>query len=97
MSFITVSDHAKERGIQRFWLNSQQLRDMAEQAVTEGYSINDAPTKEISQYLQQKAGDNNAYGYAGYIFILSEHMVLITTFRMPMRLLKQLEPDKNIA
>jgi len=83
MSFIRLTDHAKQRALERYLFRPKQLRRMAEKAIMEGFSYNDAPTKKIARYLRKKAGENKAYAYGGYVFILSPSLVLITTFRIP--------------
>lgn len=88
--FVRLTDHAKQRALQRFWINAERLREMAERAVTGGYSIADAPNAKIRRYLRRKAQGSKIYVWGGYIFIFNEQMVLITTYRMPGHLLRSL-------
>lgn len=98
MSFIRLTDHAKERALQRYWIAPQRLTEMAEKAVTLGYSIADAPNDKIKRYLKRKARGKNIYVSGGYVFILKpqgEHLLLITTYRLPERLLRSLPRVKT--
>lgn len=82
--FIHLSNHAKEQAWKRYRLNEDNLLELAHKAVMYGYSINDAPNKQIKKYLllKQKQG-TIVYVYSGYLFIFSKGFLLITTWRMP--------------
>lgn len=89
--FVAITDHAKKRSLRRFGILPAKLKELAQKAIIEGYSTGDAPSEKIGKYLQRKIkGNRKAYGYQGYIFIYSEDLVLITTFRMPRYLLLSL-------
>lgn len=83
---IHLTEHAKYRAIRRYMMPPEKLEEFAYKAVTEGYSIGDAPSPEIREYLERKIkGGNKAYVYSGYVFIFSvgARLRLITSFRMP--------------
>jgi len=83
---IHVTDHAKKRALQRFYMTPERLSEFAYKAFTEGYSYNDAPSKEIKRYLKGRIEyDRNLYVYSGYVFVfeVDKRIRLITAFRMP--------------
>lgn len=90
MSFITLTDHAQTRALTRYWISKQRLLELAEKAVTAGYSIEDAPNPKIKRYLTRKARDKKIYVHGGYVFIFNNEFVLITTYRLPDHLLRSL-------
>lgn len=82
--FVILTNHSKEQAIKRFCLPENKLKEMAQRAITEGFSINDAPSPKLKGYLKRKARTGSkVYGYSGYLFVFSEDLVLITTFRIP--------------
>lgn len=84
--YIKLSQHAKDMALKRYYLGEDRLIDLADRAVREGYSIVDAPSKEIRKYLKKKVhGGKVVYVYSGYIFIFGvedDCLRLVTTFRM---------------
>lgn len=70
--------------------------EMAEKSVMQGYSFGDAPSEKIARYLERKADrDRKPYVYGGYVFIFSAEFVLITTWRLPHRLLLTLKREQT--
>lgn len=86
-NFIHITDHASKRAIQRFMMTPDRLKKLASMAITEGYSINDAPSVELRKYLKgSRKEDRKVYVYSGYLFVFKEgyhKMHLITAFRIP--------------
>ena len=91
MSFVKLTNHCIEQAHKRYRFDEDTLLKMAEKAVMEGYSVNDAPSQQIKKYLLQKQKQGQkAYGYSSYVFIFSDDFVLITTFRLPYKYQKTL-------
>ena len=88
MSFIRLTDHVKERALKRFFLNEEKLIEFAERSVMEGFSYNDAPTKEAKKYVGERLKKGGkVYCWYGYTFIFNDDFVLITCYRLPKRIL----------
>ena len=84
MSFIKLTNHAKRKSLQRFAIPEEKLLELAEKSVMYGYSINDAPSDKVRQYLMKKARQGRkVYAYYGYVFIFDLDFALITTYPMP--------------
>jgi len=85
MDFISITTHAKEKSLRRFGFNSDKLHEFAQKSVTEGYSINDAPSNQIRKYLKGKKRKGQViYCYNSYVFVFSDAFVLITAYPMPL-------------
>lgn len=96
MSFISLSEHSKEKAIYRFGMSADRLEYIAEQSILHGYSTGDAPTGRIRKYLERKRrGSQKIYVFSGYIFIFSKDLLLITTYRMPRYLLMDLSKKER--
>lgn len=95
VSFIKLTTHAKDQALLRFAIGSDRLLELAEKAVTDGYSIKDAPSEKVARFLRRKAKGKKIYVYDGYIFIMDDEMVLVTTYRMPKWLLLTLKREKT--
>ncbi len=96
MTLVKLTNHAKEKSLSRFGLGADKLVELAEKSITIGYSINDAPSEQIKEFLLQKLKDQKKkiYGFNGYVFIFAEesnYFVLITTYRLPHKHLMSLK------
>lgn len=91
---ILLTDHVKQRAFERYRFSSTDLQNMCHKAVTKGFSINDAPHKKVKQFLKKrKSGDVAIYCKGAYVFVvkpLKNHLLLITTYRMPDHMLRYL-------
>lgn len=100
MSFISLTNHAKSRSLQRYAIPSDKLLELAEKSVTVGYSYNDAPTKSIGEFIKRKTRAGYvSYVYFGYVFVFKETtscLLLITTFRLPNRFVSDLCGNKRM-
>lgn len=82
--FITLTDHCKEQAFNRFRFGEDTLLKMAQKAVMNGFSINDAPNDKIKRYLKRKAKNGaKVWCYGSYIFIFKGEFVLVTCFPIP--------------
>lgn len=85
-NYIHITEHASKRAIKRFMMSAEKLKELACKAVSEGYSVNDAPSKELRKYLKSKTQKKRkVYIYSGYCFVfnVTGRMHLITAFRVP--------------